>query len=418
VTGVKATSLGSALAIHGQNGNDAVSIGNAGNMQGIAAPVSVDNVLGTTTLSLDDSADATARTVSVTPTRVSGASPQAITYANVPTLTLKGGAPSDVFSVTPSSTTSDNLVGGGPASTPAPGNTLTMNLAGAGSPTLSLTPGSPVVQGEWTFANRRPVVFSRMHSLNPTALVVSDAAATVGASGLAPLLFGVSLLAPSSQAVTAAYATADGTATAASGAYQPASGTVGFAPGTTSGSISVNALGSPTVRPVQTMLLKLTSPVGAVLMRSIGTGTITDSYLAPPVVGGARQTHRVWREGRAAARFSARAARPPIGTVFSFVLNEQASVSFAFTQQRSGRRVKGKCVTQTANNRRKPSCLRTVTQGTLAFVGKSGANRVSFQGSISRSRKLKPGRYTLIITATDAAGQRSSPRRLSFTIVQ
>jgi hypothetical protein len=40
-----------------------------------------------------------------------------------------------------------------------------------------------------------------------------------------------------------------------------------------------------------------------------------------------------------------------------------------------------------------------------------------FQGRIPRAKKLKPGRYTLVITATNSSGARSAPASLSFTIV-
>jgi hypothetical protein len=33
-------------------------------------------------------------------------------------------------------------------------------------------------------------------------------------------------------------------------------------------------------------------------------------------------------------------------------------------------------------------------------------------------KKLKQGRYTLVITATNSAGVRSAPKSLSFTIVK
>ncbi len=138
---------------------------------------------------------------------------------------------------------------------------------------------------------------------------------------------------------------------------------------------------------------------------------------APPIVTNATQSHRTWRQGTRLAAF-ARTRKPPVGTAFSFALNEQARVSFAFTQQLAGRKVNGRCLAQTKKNRRKGACKRTVTQGALAFTGHSGSNRVSFQGRISRTKKLKPGRYTLILTATNAAEQRSSPRALSFTIVK
>jgi hypothetical protein len=59
-----------------------------------------------------------------------------------------------------------------------------------------------------------------------------------------------------------------------------------------------------------------------------------------------------------------------------------------------------------------------VTKGTLSFTGHAGTNHVSFQGRISRSKRLQLGTYTLIITATNAAGQGSSPKQLTFTIVK
>jgi hypothetical protein len=59
-----------------------------------------------------------------------------------------------------------------------------------------------------------------------------------------------------------------------------------------------------------------------------------------------------------------------------------------------------------------------VTAGRLTFTAHGGTNRVAFQGRISPVKKLKPGRYTLAITATNSAGARSAPRSLSFTIVK
>jgi hypothetical protein len=136
-----------------------------------------------------------------------------------------------------------------------------------------------------------------------------------------------------------------------------------------------------------------------------------------PSVANVTQSHRRWRAGNRLASF-ARRRKVPLGTTFSFTLNERASVSFAFTQRLAGHKVKGKCVAPTSKNRRKPACKRTVTRGTLSFAGHTGANRVSFQGNISRSRKLRPGNYTLLITAWNAAAQRSQTRSLSFTIVK
>jgi hypothetical protein len=93
-------------------------------------------------------------------------------------------------------------------------------------------------------------------------------------------------------------------------------------------------------------------------------------------------------------------------------------VIFGFAKRVSGRKVGGDCVAQTEKNRRKPACMRNATAGTLTFVGHSGTNKVAFQGRISPVEKLKPGRYTLVITATNSAGVRSAPTSLSFTIVK
>jgi hypothetical protein len=135
-----------------------------------------------------------------------------------------------------------------------------------------------------------------------------------------------------------------------------------------------------------------------------------------PIVAHARQSARRWRESNQLARISR--AKTPTGTTFSFQLNEQAIVTFSFAQRVSGREVSGKCVAQTEKNRRKPVCRRTVTAGGLTFPGHSGTNTVAFQGRISPVKKLEPGRYTLVITATNTAGTRSAPQSLSFTIVK
>ena len=116
----------------------------------------------------------------------------------------------------------------------------------------------------------------------------------------------------------------------------------------------------------------------------------------PPAVQQVRQSTMRWREGNRLAHISR--AKTPTGTTFSFSLNEEATVTFSFT-----RRVRGR---------------RTATAGTLTFTGHSGTNKVAFEGRISSVKKLKPGRYTLVITATNSAGVRSAPKSLSFTIVK
>ena len=137
-----------------------------------------------------------------------------------------------------------------------------------------------------------------------------------------------------------------------------------------------------------------------------------------PKITAARQTAARWREGGRLAQISRSRKRLPIGTTFSFVLNEQASVRFDFTRQVSGRKVGRRCVVKTRKNQKNKACMRAVRAGVLGFGGHRGANKVVFQGRISRSKRLKPGRYTLVITATNSVGMRSAPASLSFTIVK
>jgi hypothetical protein len=111
---------------------------------------------------------------------------------------------------------------------------------------------------------------------------------------------------------------------------------------------------------------------------------------APPVISHVKQTHRRWRLGSAAARFAA--ATAPVGTTFSFRLNETALVTFAFSQ---GKRVRGR----------------------LSFAGHKGKHRLNFDGVLSRGKSLRAGRYVLTISATSAAGLKSKARKLRFTIV-
>jgi PKD domain len=139
--------------------------------------------------------------------------------------------------------------------------------------------------------------------------------------------------------------------------------------------------------------------------------------LAPPRISAASQTTSTWREGSKLA-ILARKKKLPTGTTFSFTLNEQASVSLTFAHEAEGREVSGKCIAQREGDRHSPHCRRKVSEGTLLFTGHADVNKVFFEGRISRSRKLKLGKYTVAITATNAAGQRSNARSLSFIIVK
>src|SRR5262249_14659846 len=76
----------------------------------------------------------------------------------------------------------------------------------------------------------------------PPALSIGDVAVTEGDSGTTDATFTVSLSAASGKTVTVDYATADGSA-AAGDDYTAASGTLTFAPGETSKTVTVSVIG-------------------------------------------------------------------------------------------------------------------------------------------------------------------------------
>ena len=113
---------------------------------------------------------------------------------------------------------------------------------------------------------------------------VSIASATVAepASGTAAENFTVSLSAPSTGTVVVAYSTSDGTAHAGSD-YQASRGTLTFAPGQTSQTLSVTVPHNPAIPAdgkSETFNVNLSNPVGATLGQSSAVGTIQDR--APP----------------------------------------------------------------------------------------------------------------------------------------
>ncbi|MGA9859294.1 MAG: beta-propeller fold lactonase family protein [Solirubrobacteraceae bacterium] len=154
-----------------------------------------------------------------------------------------------------------------------------------------------------------------------------------------------------------------------------------------------------------------TATVG-IAKRKAGTGPGS----RVPRFSGVFESARRWRAGNALPRI-ARARKLPIGTTFGFTINESVRMRLAFTRTILGRRVSHRCVLQNKRNKPKPKCTRTVTAATLTFTVGAGSHRVRFQGRVSRHKTLAAGRYTLIMTATNAAGQRRSAK-LRFTIVK
>lgn len=121
----------------------------------------------------------------------------------------------------------------------------------------------------------------------------------------------------------------------------------------------------------------------------------------PPTISDAQQSSSTWREN----------GKAPIGTTFSMMLNERATLSFKFLHYVNAGTTNQSCTFIT-----KRVCRRAPA-GVLLFPARSGLNRIRFHGRIRSSKILKPGRYELIATATNPAGT-SAPKAFSFRIVK
>ena len=109
----------------------------------------------------------------------------------------------------------------------------------------------------------------------PPSLTVGDVAVTEGHVGTQTATFTVALSAASGQPVTVQYATTGVTATSG-GDFQPASGTLTFAPGERSKAVTVLVTGDRLGEPDETFLIHLSNPINATVADGEGVATIAD----------------------------------------------------------------------------------------------------------------------------------------------
>jgi hypothetical protein len=112
--------------------------------------------------------------------------------------------------------------------------------------------------------------------VNDDGLVVDDASAMEGTSGTpGSLSFTVRLLSAASDTVTVDFATQDSTATAGSD-YTATAGTLTFAAGETSKTVTVQLLGDAIGETTEALNLVLSGATGSVILGASATGTIMD----------------------------------------------------------------------------------------------------------------------------------------------
>lgn len=166
---------------------------------------------------------------------------------------------------------------------------FTLVLSNAVNATLAKAIGLATIQND----DPAPVI--------PPTASITDISLTEGDSGQKLATFVVTLSKAAAGPVAIGYVTQDGTATAESD-YITASGTLAFAAGETSKTVTVAVLGDTTVEGDESFRLALSNPVGATLARAGASATIRndDVATAPPPSAGGTVTYAVpndWGSG-------------------------------------------------------------------------------------------------------------------------
>jgi hypothetical protein len=143
-----------------------------------------------------------------------------------------------------------------------------------------------------------------------------------------------------------------------------------------------------------------------------------------PTLGVVRLSNARFRVGRQATALSAakrKARRAPIGTTITVGVTERSTLNFEIDRIVTGRRTKLGCEKATARQLRRTSAKRRcrlalpIQPGFDRAALSPGAVVLRFSGRMGTAA-LKPGPYRLEVIATDPSGNRSAPRRASFTI--
>lgn len=127
---------------------------------------------------------------------------------------------------------------------------------------------------------------------------------------------------------------------------------------------------------------------------------------ARPAVSALRLTPRAFRV----------APRRPAGTRVRFRASHAGTAVLRVLRPRPGRVRARRCVVPARASRVARRCTRYVGLGALRRRVAAGSRVVRFTGRLGR-RALRPGRYRLTVTLTDAAGSRSAPRSVAFRIL-
>jgi putative cell wall-binding protein len=151
----------------------------------------------------------------------------------------------------------------------------------------------------------------------------------------------------------------------------------------------------------------------------VASGSTAVKDTSAPSVSDFGVTNSTFAVGGRTPLFGAAArVRHRKGTTFRYRLSEAATVKIVIARGRkNGRRSGKRCVPATRKLRKAKRCVRLTVVGTLTRASHAGLNSVGFSGRLG-SKALSPGGYQATLTATDAAGNTSKPKAITFTIVR
>jgi hypothetical protein len=247
---------------------------------------------------------------------------------------------------------------------------------------------------------------------SPPTISINDVAATEGDAGTTNATFTATLSAPSALAVTVKYDTADGTALAGSD-YQSGTGTLTFAPGETSKTITVVVNADTAFEPDETFFVNLSNPTNATIADGQAIGTIKNDDQPPPSVQLSAAAYTVAED---AGHFSI--------TVTRINTSSAATIDYA-TSDTSGL---AECAT--VSGKASQRCDYTIAFGTLRFAAGESSKTVTIpvindvyaEGSESFTFTLSHpsgtalgGQSAATLTITDNDSNSSAPNPIDVT---
>lgn len=138
-----------------------------------------------------------------------------------------------------------------------------------------------IKSGKW--ATTKVAGFHVEAAASKPALSIADATAAEGSTGTTTVSFPVTLSSASTQTVSVAFGTADGSATAPAD-YAAASGTLTFNPGEKVATVHVTVVGDTAIEQDEVFTVTLSDPVNATIADASASGTITNDDVKPAQV--------------------------------------------------------------------------------------------------------------------------------------